>query len=267
MADLLVQPGRQTSDERVRTAAGGVYAPRRRSACSSALLQVLIFVLDCHPGRLRDHCAARSGSIPSSSRCRPISLYRLVQWFTSGTAQGSIWLQIWVTLEEAMMGFLSGAIAGVICEIGILLGRHRLAADVLIYLHQACQRGSTHCPCADLHHVNRPRHCIEGRRCVRHGILRRFRECVPRRPRSRSRHCHQREDPRRIVLAGYPHRDHSFSHELDLCQPACELRVRDRGQQWSFGELLGRALWHRPDDCRQRKAASMRRAFSPAWSC
>jgi NitT/TauT family transport system permease protein len=61
---------------------------------------------------------------------------RLFDWFTDGTAQGSIWLQIWITLEEAMMGFLSGAIAGVIC--GIFLGRNRLAADVLsIYIQIA----------------------------------------------------------------------------------------------------------------------------------
>jgi NitT/TauT family transport system permease protein len=61
---------------------------------------------------------------------------RLVQWFTAGTAQGSIWFQIWVTLEEAVAGFLSGAIAGVVA--GILLGRNRLAADVLsIYIQIA----------------------------------------------------------------------------------------------------------------------------------
>jgi NitT/TauT family transport system permease protein len=61
---------------------------------------------------------------------------RLFDWFTSGTAQGSIWLQIAVTLEEAMLGFLSGAAAGVIC--GIFLGRNRLAAEVLsIYIQIA----------------------------------------------------------------------------------------------------------------------------------
>jgi NitT/TauT family transport system permease protein len=61
---------------------------------------------------------------------------RLFEWFTSGTAQGSIWLQIGVTLEEAMLGFLSGAVAGVIC--GIFLGRNRLAADVLsVYIQIA----------------------------------------------------------------------------------------------------------------------------------
>jgi NitT/TauT family transport system permease protein len=41
-----------------------------------------------------------------------------------------------VTLEEAMGGFLTGAIAGVVA--GILLGRHRLAAEVLsIYIKVA----------------------------------------------------------------------------------------------------------------------------------
>jgi NitT/TauT family transport system permease protein len=54
---------------------------------------------------------------------------RLAQWFTSGTAQGSIWFQIWVTVEEALAGFLAGAAAGVLA--GIVLGRNRLAAEVL----------------------------------------------------------------------------------------------------------------------------------------
>jgi NitT/TauT family transport system permease protein len=53
---------------------------------------------------------------------------RLVDWFTTGTAFGSIWTQIAVTLEEALLGFVIGAVAGVI--LGILLGRARFAADV-----------------------------------------------------------------------------------------------------------------------------------------
>lgn len=54
---------------------------------------------------------------------------KLVTWFTDGTAQGSIWAQISVTLQEAVYGFLIGAIAGVV--LGILLGRARLLAEVL----------------------------------------------------------------------------------------------------------------------------------------
>lgn len=81
--------------------------------------------------------SARMGWIDPFFFSMPSSIAaRLFDWFTSGTAQGSIWLQIWVTLEEAMLGFLSGAIAGVIC--GIFLGRNRLAADVLsIYIQIA----------------------------------------------------------------------------------------------------------------------------------
>jgi NitT/TauT family transport system permease protein len=53
---------------------------------------------------------------------------RLVDWFTVGTAFGSVWTQIFTTLQEAVLGFVIGAIAGVV--LGILLGRARFAADV-----------------------------------------------------------------------------------------------------------------------------------------
>jgi NitT/TauT family transport system permease protein len=53
---------------------------------------------------------------------------RLVDWFTTGTAFGSVWTQILTTLQEAVIGFVIGAIAGVV--LGILLGRAKFAADV-----------------------------------------------------------------------------------------------------------------------------------------
>jgi NitT/TauT family transport system permease protein len=53
---------------------------------------------------------------------------RLTDWFTTGTAFGSIWTQLAVTLEEAVLGFAIGAVAGVV--LGILLGRARFAAEV-----------------------------------------------------------------------------------------------------------------------------------------
>jgi len=53
---------------------------------------------------------------------------RLQQWFTQGTDLGSIWLQMGVTMEETIGGFLVGAILGVV--FGVLLGRIELAADV-----------------------------------------------------------------------------------------------------------------------------------------
>ena len=58
---------------------------------------------------------------------------KLYEWVTEGTSLGSLWYQIWVTFEEATLGFLLGAVAGILA--GIALGRNRLAADVFsIYI-------------------------------------------------------------------------------------------------------------------------------------
>ncbi|MBY0442218.1 MAG: ABC transporter permease, partial [Mycobacteriaceae bacterium] len=54
---------------------------------------------------------------------------KLVEWFTTGTYFGSIWLQIYVTVQEAVIGFAAGTAAGVI--LGVLLGRSRYWAEVL----------------------------------------------------------------------------------------------------------------------------------------
>ncbi|GEM35126.1 ABC transporter permease [Nocardia neocaledoniensis NBRC 108232] len=54
---------------------------------------------------------------------------RLVEWFTEGTQFGSIWLQIFTTVQEAVLGFAIGTVAGIV--LGTLLGRSRYWADVL----------------------------------------------------------------------------------------------------------------------------------------
>jgi NitT/TauT family transport system permease protein len=54
---------------------------------------------------------------------------KLVTWFTDGTSQGSIWANIGITLEEAVLGFAVGTVAGVV--LGVLLGRSRFLAEVL----------------------------------------------------------------------------------------------------------------------------------------
>jgi NitT/TauT family transport system permease protein len=54
---------------------------------------------------------------------------QIVTWVTHGTAQGPLWDQILVTLEETVLGFLIGVVLGVI--FGVLLGRNRSLADVL----------------------------------------------------------------------------------------------------------------------------------------
>ena len=53
---------------------------------------------------------------------------QIVDWFVNGTAQGPLLLQVWVTLEETVLGFLIGAVGGVVC--GVLLGRNKLLSDV-----------------------------------------------------------------------------------------------------------------------------------------
>jgi NitT/TauT family transport system permease protein len=53
---------------------------------------------------------------------------QLVEWFTNGTSQGPLWMQVLVTLEETVLGFLIGAAGGIVC--GIALGRNKLLSDV-----------------------------------------------------------------------------------------------------------------------------------------
>ena len=50
-------------------------------------------------------------------------------WVRHGTSFGSIWLQIWTTMEEAILGFLVGVAAGVV--VGVLLGQVRFLSEVL----------------------------------------------------------------------------------------------------------------------------------------
>lgn len=56
-------------------------------------------------------------------------LAQIVTWITQGTAQGPLWQQIAVTLEETVIGFVIGVVLGII--FGVVLGRNRFLADVL----------------------------------------------------------------------------------------------------------------------------------------
>jgi sulfonate transport system permease protein len=61
---------------------------------------------------------------------RPSGIWQqIVTWVTQGTAQGPLWQQIAVTLEETILGFVIGVVLGII--FGVLLGRNRFLADVL----------------------------------------------------------------------------------------------------------------------------------------
>ncbi len=54
---------------------------------------------------------------------------RLWLWITQGTSLGPLWLQIAITMEETILGFIVGVLFGV--TFGVLLGRIRLLSDVL----------------------------------------------------------------------------------------------------------------------------------------
>lgn len=53
---------------------------------------------------------------------------RLVEWVVDGASEGSLWYHLRVTMEESLLGYFSGSIAGIVA--GIALGRNRMLADV-----------------------------------------------------------------------------------------------------------------------------------------
>lgn len=96
---------------------------RRRSMIISLRVLVLLVVLGGW------EISARHKWIDPFFYSMPSMIWdQLVEWIREGTAQGSLWMQVAVTLEETVIGFLIGSIAGVVC--GILLGRNKLLSDV-----------------------------------------------------------------------------------------------------------------------------------------
>ena len=60
-------------------------------------------------------------------------MHRLVEWTVDGVDGVSLWYHLWVTMEESLLGFLTGAVGGIL--IGVALGRNRMASDVFsIYI-------------------------------------------------------------------------------------------------------------------------------------
>lgn len=56
-------------------------------------------------------------------------VFRLYDWVQNGTAYGPLWLQVWVTLEEAILGFFLGVVTGII--FGVSLAEFPLLSDIL----------------------------------------------------------------------------------------------------------------------------------------
>jgi len=68
---------------------------------------------------------------------KPSEIYdQLSVWITEGTAQGPLWKELLVTMEETVLGFLIGSVLGIF--FGVALGRNKLASDVFsIYIKVA----------------------------------------------------------------------------------------------------------------------------------
>ncbi len=96
---------------------------RRRSMIIGLRLAVLVIVLGGW------ELAARTKVIDPFFYSMPSMIWaQIVEWVRDGTSQGPLWTQVLVTLEETVIGFLIGSVAGVVC--GILLGRNKLLSDV-----------------------------------------------------------------------------------------------------------------------------------------
>ncbi|HVZ00938.1 MAG TPA: ABC transporter permease [Dongiaceae bacterium] len=78
--------------------------------------------------------AARVGWIDPFFFAMPSTIAAQIwEWLTEGTSQGPLWVQVLVTMEETVLGFLIGAVLGVVA--GLMLGRDKLLADVFsIYI-------------------------------------------------------------------------------------------------------------------------------------
>ena len=101
---------------------------RRRVLVTVLRIAVLVVVLGGW------ELAARAGWIDPFFFSMPSQVVgQIWTWCVEGTSQGPLWVQVLVTLEETVLGFLIGAVGGVIA--GIALGRNRLLADVFsIYI-------------------------------------------------------------------------------------------------------------------------------------
>jgi len=114
--------------ESSETAAAQARLRRRRWLVNGLRLGLLVVALGGW------EIAARLGFIDPFFFAMPSTIAdQIWVWLTEGTSQGPLWQQVLVTLEETVLGFLIGAVLGIIC--GVALGRNRLLADVFsIYI-------------------------------------------------------------------------------------------------------------------------------------
>jgi len=101
-------------------------AARRRRRILVYSLRILFLVVIIGGWEL----ATRVGIVDKFFWGQPSGIWeQIVTWVTQGTAQGPLWEQIAVTLEETVLGFAIGVVLGII--FGVVLGRNQFLADVL----------------------------------------------------------------------------------------------------------------------------------------
>jgi NitT/TauT family transport system permease protein len=127
---VAVSRGDVKSDREIEAAAEAAAARRKRKVLIYRLVLLVVLLGGWE-------VAGRTGLIDPFFFAMPTQVVsRIWLWIINGTSQGPLWYEIWVTMEEAIVGFLVGAIAGVLA--GIALGRNQFAADVFsIYIRIA----------------------------------------------------------------------------------------------------------------------------------
>lgn len=115
------RPG--TSDQEIEAAALKAIASRKRKVLFWQV-GILIAILGLW------ELGSDYGYIDAFFYASPSAIYgRLIEWATEGTTEGSLWYNLGVTMEEALIGFFVGSIAGIV--VGVGLGQNKLLADIL----------------------------------------------------------------------------------------------------------------------------------------
>lgn len=124
-APTVFQPG--TSDAEIEAAAAMAARKRKSTVYFWRWLILIVFLGGWE-------VATRAKWIDVFFFSNPSAIaFRLQEWIVEGTSEGPLWYHLLVTMEESLLGFFSGSIAGIVA--GIALGRNRMLSDVFsIYI-------------------------------------------------------------------------------------------------------------------------------------
>jgi len=124
----LARPAAETASADSVATRAAARAVRYRIKVNAFRIGLLVVLLGGWEG------AARAGWIDPFFFAMPSTIAAQIwDWMINGTSQGPLWQQVLVTLEETVIGFLIGAVGGIIA--GLILGRDKLLADIFsIYI-------------------------------------------------------------------------------------------------------------------------------------